>query len=62
MTAHDKGQVETPMVSYGWFRRFLEQNPHLSYRKGDPTANVRMDCLNGKVISVNSIYMFRFKI
>ena len=24
MAAHDKGQVEAPMVSYGWFRRFLE--------------------------------------
>ena len=24
MAAHDKGKMEAPMVSYGWFRRFLE--------------------------------------
>ena len=51
MAAHDKGKVESSMVSYGWFRRFLERHPHLSYRKGDPTANVRMNCLNKQVIS-----------
>ena len=35
MAAYDKGRVKTPtMLSYGWFRRFLEWHPHLSYHKG----------------------------
>ena len=46
MAAHDKGKVESSVVSYGWLRRFLERHLHLSYHKGDPTANVRMNCLN----------------
>ena len=42
MVAHDKGRVETPMVSYGWFRRFLERQPHLSYRK-ETSVEIRKD-------------------
>ena len=56
MAVHDKGRLESPMVSYGWFWRLLERRPHISYCKGDPTANVRMDCLNRKVISDYLIY------
>ena len=37
MAAHDKGKVES-VVSYGWFRRFLERHLHLSYCKGDPNS------------------------
>ena len=51
MTAHDKGKVTSPVVSCGWFRRFLQRQPHLSYRRGDPTANVRMNCLTKEVIT-----------
>ena len=44
--ARDKGRLTTSKkLSDGWFRRFMERQPHLSMRKGDPTANVRMDCL-----------------
>ena len=44
----DKGK---PIVSDGWFRRFMQRLPHLSYRRGDPTVNVRMNCLTKEVIS-----------
>ena len=46
MAAHDKGRIINSQVSHGWFKRFLERQPQLSYRRGDPTANVRIDCLN----------------
>ena len=46
MAAHDKGRIDHSQVSHGWFKRFLQRQPQLSYRRGDPTANVRMDCLN----------------
>ena len=49
--AVDKGKKNTPEVSHGWFQRFLQRQPHLLYRKGDPTANVRMNCLNSEVIT-----------
>ena len=44
--ACDKGRM-TGMknTSDGWFRRFMQRQLQLSLRKGDPTANVRMDCL-----------------
>ena len=37
-------------VTDGWFRRTLEKWPTLSFRRGDATANVRMDCLNKETI------------
>ena len=44
--ARDKGRLTiNKKLSDGWFRRFMARQPHLSMRKGDPTANVRMDCL-----------------
>ena len=47
MAAHDKGRIANCQVSRGWFKRFLQRQPQLSYCRGDhPTANVRMDCLN----------------
>ena len=49
--AVDKGKKKAPEVSHGWFQRFLQRQPQLSYRRGDPTANVRMNCLNQEVIS-----------
>ena len=33
-------------ISDGWFRRFMERQPHLRLHNGDVTSNVRMDCLN----------------
>ena len=51
MVAVDKGRKSKPIVSDGWFRRFMQRQPHLSYRRGDPTANVRMNCLTKEVIS-----------
>ena len=45
--AQDKGRMTGQKnISDGWFRRFMTWQPQLSLRKGDPTANVRMDCLN----------------
>ena len=42
----DKGRMTgEKKISDGWFRRFMKRQPQLSLRKGDPTANVRMDCL-----------------
>ena len=38
----DKGRRSKPIVSEGWFRRFIQRQSHLSYRRGDPTANIRM--------------------
>ena len=39
----DKECINKVMVSHGWFKRFLQRQPQLSYHKGDPTANVRMN-------------------
>ena len=39
--AVDKGKMDKGMVSQGWFKRFLQRQPHLSYHKGDTTANVK---------------------
>ena len=30
-------------ISDGWYRRFMKRQSHLSLKKADPTANVRMD-------------------
>ena len=38
-------------VSDGWFRRFKERQPQLSLRRGDATANVRMNCLNKETMA-----------
>lgn len=40
--------LKSDRITDGWFESFMRRNPcpGLSLRKGDPTANVRMDCLN----------------
>jgi hypothetical protein len=43
--ARDKKVLKYTKISDGWYRRFMERQSHLSLRKSDPTANVRMDCL-----------------
>ena len=51
MSAHDKGKIASPVVSRGWFRSFLQRQPHLSYCRGDSTAKVRMKCLSKEVMA-----------
>ena len=44
---HDKGLLDTgSKLSNGWYYRFINRNQQLVLRKGDPTANVRMDSVN----------------
>ena len=45
-----KGSRNKVMVSHGWFKRLLQRQPQLSYHKGDPTTNVRMNFLTKEVI------------
>jgi len=51
--AVDKEKSNKAVASHDWFRRFLQRQPQLSYHKGDPTANVCMNCLTKEVISDN---------
>ena len=44
--AREKGVLRGEKISDGWFRRFLERRPRLSLRRGDATANVRMEALD----------------
>ena len=44
----DKGVKDKPIVSHGWF---IQCQPQLSYQKGDPTANIKVNCLNKEVIT-----------
>ena len=45
--AQDKGILGTDSkLSNGWYYRFMERQGDLTLRKGDPIANVRMECLN----------------
>ena len=46
--AREKGTLKGSSVSDGWFRRFLERNPQLSLRRGDPTSASRMTAINQK--------------
>ena len=48
----DKGSRNKVMVSHGWLKRFLQRQSQLSHCKGDPTDNVRMNCLTKEVISL----------
>jgi len=45
--AQDKGILGTDSkLSNGWYYHFMERQGDLTLRKGDPIANVRMECLN----------------
>ena len=45
--ARDKGVLgRDDTISNGWYYRFMERQSDLTLRKGDPIANVWMDCLN----------------
>ena len=47
-TARDKNLLRKEKISDGWFRRFLERQPHLCLCKGDRTAAVRMEAMNNQ--------------
>ena len=50
--ARDKGILEPGRrISLGWFEHFMKRQPQLSLRKGDVTANVRMDSVNPEAMS-----------
>ena len=44
--ASEKGVLKKINISDGWYRRFMARQPELSLRRGNATANVRMNCLN----------------
>ena len=44
--AREKEVLRGTKITDGWFRRFLERRPNLSLRRGDATANVRMEALD----------------
>ena len=46
-TTHEKQLLRT-QISDGWFRHFLERQPHLCLRRGDRTAAVRMEAMQKK--------------
>ena len=49
----DKGKApkgKSSKVTSGWLKRFLERSPELTLRRGDATANVRMDCCNDDML------------
>jgi hypothetical protein len=48
--AKEKNLLRKERVTDGWWRRFMERQPELSLRRGDPTAHVRMDATNKATI------------
>jgi len=47
-TAQEKGSLRKNKISQGWFRHFIERQPHLALRKSDHTAFVCMDAMKRK--------------
>ena len=48
--AREKGVLRASRISDGWWRIFLERQPNLSLRRGDPTAHVWMNEVNQETI------------
>ena len=49
--ARAKGRLQLDKVlSDGWYYRFMSRQSGLALRKGDPTANIRMNCLNKEIM------------
>ena len=48
-TARDKGILKKQKISDGWFRRFIKRQSKLTLRKGDCTAFVSMDAMQGQI-------------
>ena len=44
--AVEKGVLKGNQISDGWFRRYLERSPNICLRKGDSTANCRMNAMS----------------
>ena len=50
--AHDKGLLDKKKsISDGWYHGFMKRQSHLSLWKGDPIANVRMECLEKEAMT-----------
>ena len=49
-TAREKQVLRKQKISDGWFRRFLERQPHLCLRKGDRIAAVRIEAMKTQVL------------
>ena len=44
---HNKQRMSVSRrISNGWHYRFMQRQSHLMLCKGDPIANIRMDCMN----------------
>ena len=54
----EKGILCRERISDGWFRRFLERQPHLCLRKGDSTATVHMDAMTNQEALDNYFRLF----
>ena len=50
-TEEDVKLLKGDKITDGWFNRIMERNDKLSLRKGDSTANVRMESLNKQAIT-----------
>jgi len=44
--AKEKNLLRSERISDGWWRHFMERHPHLSLRRRDSTAHIRMDSVN----------------
>ena len=44
--AMDKGILRGYRISQGWWRQFLNRQKHLSLRRGDNCAQVRLNAIN----------------
>ena len=50
--AHDNGLLDKKKsVSDGWYHGVMKRQSHLSLRKGDPIASVRMECLEKETMT-----------
>ena len=48
--AKEKGLLKKERLTCGWFRRFKQNNPSMSLRKGDSMASVRFQCTTNEII------------
>ncbi|XP_065895961.1 uncharacterized protein [Dysidea avara] len=49
---HDKQRMSpSRRISNGWYYRFMQRQNHLTLHKGDPIANIRMDCMNEETMT-----------
>ena len=58
-TAREKQVLRKQKISDGWFRRFLERQPHLCLRKGDCAAAVRMEAMKNKAALDNYFILLK---